>query len=85
MEAITIREYLIKKMEAQIKKVEKQAIKAENHAKQAENQANLLKKEQETAVLNLHAKGFATEDIADIFSKPLSFVMEVLEKRFDNK
>ena len=71
MEAITIREYLIKKMEAQIKK-------AENQAKAAENQIK-------TVVLNLHAKGFATEDIADILSKPLPFVIEVLEKRFDNK
>ena len=89
MEAITIREYLIKKMEAQIKKAENQAKKAENHAKQAENhakQAELkLKKEQETTILNLHAKGFATEDIADIVSKPLPFVMEILEKHFDNK
>ena len=78
MEAITIREYLIKKMEAQIKKAENQAKAAENQAKAAENQIK-------TVVLNLHAKGFATEDIADILSKPLPFVIEVLEKRFDNK
>lgn len=88
MEAITIREYLIKKIEAQaekkIKKAENQIKKAENQTKQAENQTNLLKKEQESAVLNLHAKGFATEDIADILSKPLSFVIEVLEKHIDN-
>ena len=82
MEAITIREYLIKKIEAQ---AERKVNKAENQAKQAENQANELKKQQETAVLNLHAKGFATEDIADILSKPLPFVIEVLEKHFDNK
>ena len=105
MEAITIREYLINKMEAQIKKLEGKAIKAENHAikaenqakqaenhakqaenhaKQAENHANELKKQQETTVLNLYAKGFATEDIADILSKPVSFVIEVLKKHFDN-
>lgn len=81
MEAITIREYLIKKIEAQ---AEKKIKKAENQIKKAENQTNLLKKEQESAVLNLHAKGFATEDIADILSKPLSFVIEVLEKHIDN-
>ncbi len=89
MEAITIREYLIKKMEAQIKKLEGQAIKAENQAKQAENQAKQaelkLQKEQETIILNLYAKGFATEGIADIVSKPLPFVMEILKKYFDNK
>ena len=44
-----------------------------------------LRKEQETTILNLHAKGFATEEIADIVSKPLPFVMEILEKHFDNK
>ena len=96
MEAITIREYLIKKIEAQAerkvkkaenqaKQAENQAKQAENQAKQAENQANELKKQQETAVLNLHAKGFSTEDIADILSKPLPFVIEVLKKHFDNK
>ncbi len=89
MEPITIREYLLKKVEAQaerrLKKAVSQVRKAENQAKAAESQAKAAESQIKIAVLNLHAKGFATEDIADILSKPLSFVIEVLEKGFDNQ
>ena len=44
-----------------------------------------LKKEHEATILNLHAKGFAAETIADVLSKPLPFVLEVLEKNIDNQ
>ena len=91
MEPITIREYLLKKVEAQVeRKVNKLVkLKVEEQVKKkvekAESQVKAAESQVKAAVLNLHAKGFATEDIADILSKPLSFVMEVLEKRFDNK
>ena len=91
MEPITIREYLLKKVEAQVeRKVNKLVkLKVEEQVKKkvekAESQVKAAESQIKAAVLNLHAKGFAIEDIADILSKPLSFVVEVLEKRFDNK
>ena len=98
MEPITIREYLLKKVEAQVERkvnklvklkveeqVKKKVEKAESQVKAAESQVKAAESQIKAAVLNLHAKGFAIEDIADILSKPLSFVVEVLEKRFDNK
>ncbi len=93
MEPITIREYLAKKIEAQehrrIKRIENQLKKVENQLETVENQLetveNQHKKEQETVILNLHAKGFVAETIADVLSKPLPFVLEVLEKNIDNQ
>lgn len=88
MEAISIREYIIQKYEAQairrIKKVENQLKKVENQAKAAENQAKAELKSITSAVAQLHANGYAVEAIADLFSKPVSFVIAVIEKQSMN-
>jgi hypothetical protein len=75
MEPMTIREYLTKKVEIaterRVKREYKNIIKAE--------QEKMIAKQQKS-VLNLHAKGFSAEDIADVLSIPLAFVHETLEK-----
>jgi hypothetical protein len=72
-----------KAAENQAKAAENQAKAAENQAKAAENQAkaaeNQLAMELRNTVLQLHAKGFDIETIADVMSKPLAFVLKILE------
>jgi hypothetical protein len=86
MEAMTIREYLANKVEVQaqrkINQAENQAKIAENLRKEAESQHI---KEQEVIILNLQANGFAAEAIANIVTKPLAFVLDVLEKHSKTK
>lgn len=96
MEPMTIREYLAKKVLAQERRrydreLKKQRVEVTNELKkgveiQLKKEVEIqLKKEHEATILNLHAKGFAAETIADVLSKPLSFVLEVLEKNVDNQ
>ena len=85
---MTIREYLAKKVLAQERRrydreLKKQRVEVVNELKkEVEIQ---LKKEHEATILNLHVKGFAPETIADVISKPLPFVLEVLGKNIDNQ
>jgi hypothetical protein len=78
MEVISIKDYIIKKIETQAeRKFRKQMKEAENKAYEAQNEAkNVIS----NTILNLHAKGFSPEAIADIMSKPLPFIVDIIEK-----
>ena len=89
MEAISIRDYIIQKYEAQaerrVKRVENQLKKIENQVKAAENHAKEELNSITSAIAQLHANGYTVEAIAELFSKPLPFVLEVLENQANNK
>jgi hypothetical protein len=72
MEATTIREFIVKKVEAE----------ADRKVKKIQSQHN---KSFSNAILKLHATGYTPEAIAELFSKPLEFVKKVLEKDLNKK
>jgi hypothetical protein len=100
MEAISMRDYIIKKVEAELiaqserrikrfeAKANERAREAENQAREAENQAREAENqrliEQTTIILNLHANNFAPEAIANIMAKPESYIIEIIEKNAEN-
>jgi hypothetical protein len=75
MEAISIKDYILKKVEAQ---AERRIKKAETQAKKAESDA---KESIRRTILQLHAKGFDVDTIADILGKSVSFINDVLENK----
>lgn len=75
MEPMTIREYLTKKVEIATERRVKREYKNIMKVEQEKMIAN-----QKKSILNLHAKGFSVEDIADVLSIPLDFILQTLEK-----
>jgi hypothetical protein len=88
MEVISIKDYIIKKIETQterkfrkqVKEAKNEATEAKNEATEAKNEATEAKNVISNTILNLHAKGYSPEAIADIMSKPLPFIIDIIEK-----
>jgi hypothetical protein len=89
MEALTIHQFIEKKLRAEadkrVKRAEYRANKRVNEAiieakLEAKLEAeNLLKIEQQKTIRNLYTKGFSVDDIAEVVMKPITFVLEALE------
>jgi SOS response regulatory protein OraA/RecX len=85
MEALTIHQYMEKKLQEEgdrrVKRAEyREKKKANERVAEAELEAKfetemLMKKN----IRNLNAKGFSVEDIADIVMQPTEFVLEALK------
>lgn len=82
MEATTIREFIIKKVEAE---ADRKVKIAERKIKKTENLLNAEVISSIKAILQLHATGYTPEAIAELFSKPLAFVNEIIEKNLNKK